>query len=81
MKLIKVKLCIADDIKRIHRKISTYVYTVMAVAPQILPMLSPDVRDAMPLWLKTGISVIAVGGVMNNLVKVKKVPNAGTSES
>jgi len=76
MKKIPFKLGIADDIHWIHKKISTYVLTVFAVAPQVLPMLSPDVKEALPMWAKTGISLVAVTGIAHKLVKVKK--NVGT---
>ena len=76
-----MKICLQDDIRKIHKKVSTYVYTVLLVAPEILSTLSPDVRDALPLWAKTGISFAAVAGITNKLVKVQRKKNVDNSST
>ena len=72
MKKLGLKVKLADDIHKIHKKVSTYAYTVLGVAPHAVSTLSPDIKSALPSSVVAGMSIIAVIGITNNLVKLQR---------
>lgn len=61
-------LQIAEDMKNggWYKKYTMYIYAIIAVLPQVMPLIS-DLY--LPVWFKSTISMIAVLGIIARTVK------------
>lgn len=59
---------ISEDMKNggWYKKYTMYIYALLAVLPQVMPMIS-DLE--LPVWFKSTLSMLAVLGIVARMIK------------